>query len=194
MKSGEADEQTYQVMGAIQLASGDKKKARNTLQKGIERYPKSGILYHDLGKLYEEQDEMENALTAWLNGIEQDPAYHLNYYQAARSYLVGLFVSFATLHYRLQYLFCLQAVPGEIVGTAQVAVEHHLPGGKLYSLAIGDDSLLKIASHHIVTGSLVHLLYFRRGPVLGIADRARQQQQCCHYINGPEHKQACKIA
>jgi tetratricopeptide (TPR) repeat protein len=86
MKSGEADEQTYQVMSSIQTASGDKKKAKSTLQKGITRYPQSGILYHDLGKLYEEQNEMEDALTAYLSGIQLDPAYHLNYYEAAKSY------------------------------------------------------------------------------------------------------------
>jgi tetratricopeptide (TPR) repeat protein len=88
MKSGEADEQTYQVMSSIQLGSGDKKKARSTLQKGLDKYPRSGLLYHDLGKLYEEQNEMEEALSSWLTGIQQDPAYHLNYYEAARAYLM----------------------------------------------------------------------------------------------------------
>jgi Tfp pilus assembly protein PilF len=86
LKSGEGDEQVYQVMASIQAGKGGKKKAKNTLQKGIERYAGSGILHHDLGKLYEEENEPEAALTAWLNGIEADPGYHLNYYQAARAY------------------------------------------------------------------------------------------------------------
>ena len=88
LKSGEADEQTYQMMSAIQLGAGDKKKAKSTLQKGIDRFPTSGILYHELGKLYEEQNEMEEALGAWLTGIQQEPSYHLNYFEAARAYLM----------------------------------------------------------------------------------------------------------
>lgn len=86
MKSGEADEQVYQVMASIQAGKGEKKKARNILQKGIERYPASGMLQHDLGKLYEEEGEHEDALLAWLRGIEAEPGYHLNYYDAARAY------------------------------------------------------------------------------------------------------------
>ena len=88
IKSGEADEQTYQVMAAIQASSGEKKKAKATLQKGLDRFPKAGILYHDLGKLYEEQDEMVFALQTWLDGIQADPAYHVNYYEAARGYMI----------------------------------------------------------------------------------------------------------
>ncbi|MBL7717394.1 MAG: tetratricopeptide repeat protein [Flavipsychrobacter sp.] len=87
LKSGEADEQTYQVMASIEGGNGDKKKARATLQKGLVAYPQSGILHHQLGVMYEEQDEPEQALTAWLNGMQRDPAYHLNYYEAARMYM-----------------------------------------------------------------------------------------------------------
>ncbi len=90
LKSGEADEQTFQIMASIQGgAGGDKKKARSILLRGIGRYPNSGILHHDMGKLYEDDNEPEKALASWLDGIQKDPGYHVNYYEAARMYLMA---------------------------------------------------------------------------------------------------------
>ncbi len=85
--SGDADEQSYQAMAACLSLSGDRKKAKAMLQKGIGRYPHSGLLYHDMGKIYEDEDETVYALETWLDGIEADPAYHVNYYEAARTYM-----------------------------------------------------------------------------------------------------------
>jgi tetratricopeptide (TPR) repeat protein len=87
IKSGEADEQTYQILAASMAASGEKKKVRNLLQKGIERFPHSGLLYHELGVHYLENGDREEALKAFVSGIEADPAYHVNYYEAARQYM-----------------------------------------------------------------------------------------------------------
>lgn len=89
LKSGEADEQTFQIMASIQSASNDKKKAKSTLQKGLGKYPSSGILYHDMGKMYEDDNDPEQALGAYLDGIRKDPAYHVNYYEAARMYMIA---------------------------------------------------------------------------------------------------------
>lgn len=86
IKSDDADPQSYQIMAASLKASGDKRKAKNTLQKGIERFPRSGLLYHELGLLFEDDNDMPHALEAWLTGIEVKPSYHINYYEAARTY------------------------------------------------------------------------------------------------------------
>jgi len=85
--SGDADDQTYQAMATCLKLSGDKKKAKAMLQKGIEHYPHSGLLYHDMGKLYDDDNETVYALETWLDGIQADPAYHVNYYEAARTYM-----------------------------------------------------------------------------------------------------------
>lgn len=87
IKSGQADEQSFQVMSASYLEQKEDKKARSYLQKGLERYPHSGMLYNQMGKMHEDLQKEEEALTNWLEGIEQDPAYHLNYYDAARTYM-----------------------------------------------------------------------------------------------------------
>lgn len=86
IESGQADEQSYQIAGSAWLQSGERKKAKKALQAGIKRYPQSGIIYHELGKYYEEGADLEYALDAWLQGIQVDPDYYLNYYEAARIY------------------------------------------------------------------------------------------------------------
>ncbi len=86
IKSGQADEQAFQTAGSALLGAGEKKKAKNILEKGIKSYPHSGVLYHELGRYYESNNELEYALDSWLQGIEADPVYHLNYYEAARIY------------------------------------------------------------------------------------------------------------
>lgn len=87
IKSGEADDMSYQVTAACLVAKGDPKKAKSTLQKGIDNHKHSGILYHDLGMRYLEEREPVYALQTWLDGIENAPGYHLNYYEAARTYM-----------------------------------------------------------------------------------------------------------
>lgn len=82
-----ADPQSYAIASAIQTALKADKKARRLLEKGLERYPNSGFLQHELGKYYEEQNDEQAALKAWLEGISIDPGYHINYYDAARAYM-----------------------------------------------------------------------------------------------------------
>ena len=81
-----ADEQSYQIAGSAWLQVGERKKAKRALEAGIKRYPQSGLIYHELGKYYEEREDLEFALDSWLQGIQVDPDYYLNYYEAARTY------------------------------------------------------------------------------------------------------------
>jgi tetratricopeptide (TPR) repeat protein len=87
IEAGAADEETYHITVSSLMSKNERKKARNLLKDGLERYPHSGLLYHLSGKIYESDDKMEEALAAWLTGIENDPAYHINYYDAARAYM-----------------------------------------------------------------------------------------------------------
>ncbi len=85
--NGEADASTYAIAATAQTALREDKKARKLLDKGIEKYPNSGFLYHEKGKYYENTGDMWSALKQWTAGIGVDPAYHLNYYEAARGYM-----------------------------------------------------------------------------------------------------------
>lgn len=86
INSGRADEQSYYIAGSALNAMGDKKKAKKTFDKGIKIYPHSGMLFCELGKYYSDNNDLEYALRSWLEGIEGDPAYHVNYYEAAKAY------------------------------------------------------------------------------------------------------------
>lgn len=87
IKSGEADEQAYNTSVGCYVAKNEPKKARILLQDALKRYPHSGLLYNQQAKIQEQEGDNEAALTSWLTGIEQDPGYHINYYEAARMYM-----------------------------------------------------------------------------------------------------------
>lgn len=87
INSSVADRQSFQIAAASLAAQQDYKKARAVLQQGIVRFPNAGLLYHELGKQYYDRNEHEQALKAWLDGIAADPVYHVNYYEAARTYM-----------------------------------------------------------------------------------------------------------
>lgn len=87
IKNNQADEISYQTAAVALAGKGEKKKGKNMLEKGLKAYPNSGLLFHELGKYHESNNDMEYALDAWLQGIQVEPSYHLNYYEAARTYL-----------------------------------------------------------------------------------------------------------
>lgn len=87
IKSGEADEQSYQITATCLAAADEKKKAKTVLKDGLTKFPHSGLLYHEMGVMHENEKEYVYALETWLDGIQNDPGYHLNYYEAARTYM-----------------------------------------------------------------------------------------------------------
>lgn len=87
LKSGEADEQAYSIAAGCLATKKETKKAKTLLQEALKRYPHAGMLYNQLSKIQEQEADNEGALTTLLTGIEQEPAYHVNYYDAARMYM-----------------------------------------------------------------------------------------------------------
>ncbi len=82
----EADEQCYFILAASQHAQHNIKEAKATINSGIERFPNSGLLYHEKGIIIRILNKPESALEAWLEGIRRDPGYAMNYYEAAEIY------------------------------------------------------------------------------------------------------------
>ncbi|MBS1628980.1 MAG: tetratricopeptide repeat protein [Bacteroidetes bacterium] len=87
IENDRADATAYAIAASIQTALHEDKKARKLLDKGLEKYPGSGFLFHEKGKYYEQQRALPEALNAWIAGIAADPGYHVNYYEAARAYM-----------------------------------------------------------------------------------------------------------
>ncbi|MFT3979619.1 MAG: tetratricopeptide repeat protein [Ferruginibacter sp.] len=79
------DDQTIQVAGLIYRQANKPKETEKMYRKALKRFPESGPLYNELGELLWEQKDYD-AIKQWEKGIEVDPSYSRNYYNAARYY------------------------------------------------------------------------------------------------------------
>ena len=79
------DDQIYQIAGDIFQRLNQQEKSEMILKKGIAKFPESGVLYNELGVLLWGQNN-EDAINYWEKGIETDPNYSKNYYNAANYY------------------------------------------------------------------------------------------------------------
>ena len=83
--SDEADDQSFQIAGTIYKDLADPREAERVYKKGIKKYPSSGPLYSELGELMMAQQDY-SAIKQWEKGIEADPSYSKNYFNAAKFY------------------------------------------------------------------------------------------------------------
>lgn len=81
----DADDQCFQIAGDIYLAMDDTKECEKIYRKGLKQFPKSGPLYNELGELLWAQKDY-NAIKQWEKGIETDPGFSKNYYNACKYY------------------------------------------------------------------------------------------------------------
>ena len=80
-----ADDQCFQIAGDIYLALEQPKEFEKVIKKGIKKFPASGPLYNELGELLWAQKDF-NAIRQWEKGIEMDPGFAKNYFNAAKFY------------------------------------------------------------------------------------------------------------
>ena len=78
---------TYQLLAACQLARKQDKKAAKTIAAGLDKFPSSGILYHQQGIIYQHQGNLALAAGAWISGINVAPGFAPNYKNVATAYL-----------------------------------------------------------------------------------------------------------
>lgn len=81
----DADDKCYQIAGDILLANDDPKECEKLYKKGIKKFPTSGSLYNELGKLMWAQKNYE-AIKMWEKGIEVAPSFSKNYFNASKYY------------------------------------------------------------------------------------------------------------
>jgi Tfp pilus assembly protein PilF len=81
----DADEQCYQILGMAYKAIDEKKEADKMYKQGIKKFPSSGELYNEYGEMLWVQRDPE-AIRFWEKGIEVDPGYSSNYYNASKYY------------------------------------------------------------------------------------------------------------
>jgi tetratricopeptide (TPR) repeat protein len=81
----DADDKCYQIAGDILLANDDPKECEKLYKKGIKKFPTSGSLYNELGKLMWAQKSYE-AIKIWEKGIEVAPSFSISW---AREVILG---------------------------------------------------------------------------------------------------------
>ncbi|MFI5125188.1 MAG: tetratricopeptide repeat protein [Chitinophagales bacterium] len=81
----DADEQCYQILGMAYKAIEEKKEADKMYRQGIKKFPNSGELYNEYGEILWTKQDPE-AIRLWEKGIEVDPSYSSNYYNACKYY------------------------------------------------------------------------------------------------------------
>jgi tetratricopeptide (TPR) repeat protein len=88
LENNNADDQTYQIAGTIYRALDQQKDAGKLYKKALKSYPEDGALYNDYGEmLWANQDH--EAIKVWEKGIQEDPSYGGNYYNASKYYLLA---------------------------------------------------------------------------------------------------------
>jgi tetratricopeptide (TPR) repeat protein len=85
LESDDADVVTYQIGGNVYKALEMVKDADKMYKKGLKKFPKSGPLYSEYGELLWDKKDYD-AIEQWEKGIEVDPSYAGNYYNAASYY------------------------------------------------------------------------------------------------------------
>lgn len=85
----DADVQTYQIAAMPYKVQDDSKELEKLYKRGLKAFPSSGVLYNEYGEaLWGKEDY--SAIKQWEKGIEVDPNYPGNYYNAARYYYLTM--------------------------------------------------------------------------------------------------------
>src|SRR5690606_14029143 len=81
----DADEVCFQLAGNVYKALENPKECEKVYKKGLKKFPKSGPLHSEYGELLWAAKDF-SAINLWEKGIQADPAYSGNYYNAALYY------------------------------------------------------------------------------------------------------------
>lgn len=84
-KFGDKDEQ-FLMLGNAYDELGKREKAINILLEGLKKFPKSGVLYQELGAIELDEKNYDKALQYWEKGIQLDPYEPSNYYWATKMF------------------------------------------------------------------------------------------------------------
>jgi len=84
----DVDDQVFQIAGDAYWALEDAKGAEETYRRGIRKLPKSGPLYNEVGKVLWSKGDF-SAIKEWEKGIENDPGFAGNYYNASKYYYLS---------------------------------------------------------------------------------------------------------
>ncbi len=79
-------ERLFQLLGNGYDLSGKSDKAFKAYDEGLQKFPKSGMIYLEKGNVHWGKKEFDKALAFYEKGIEVDPRFPSNYYRATLLY------------------------------------------------------------------------------------------------------------
>ena len=82
----DVDEQCYQLLGMGFKATAAYADCDKLYQRAFKKFPKSGVLFNEAGELAAMQKNLPAAIIQWEKGINADPNYSSNYYNATMYY------------------------------------------------------------------------------------------------------------
>ncbi|MBC7829795.1 MAG: tetratricopeptide repeat protein [Chitinophagaceae bacterium] len=85
-----ADIQSYQILGMVYKAIEERKECEKMYKIAIKKFPKSGVLHNEYGEMLWSKKDFAEAVKLWERGIEVEPNYSGNYYNAAKYYYFSL--------------------------------------------------------------------------------------------------------
>ncbi len=77
-----ADPQAFQILGLAYKEIASYKEAGVLYRKALKKFPNSGVIYNEYAEIYALDKEIDEAIVQWEKGIEVDPGYSSNYYNA----------------------------------------------------------------------------------------------------------------
>src|SRR5919107_4893801 len=78
----DADVAVYQLAGNVYKALEQPKEGEKLYKRALKKFPKSGPLYSEYGELLWSTKDFD-AIQQWERGIQEDPSFAGNYYNAA---------------------------------------------------------------------------------------------------------------
>ncbi|HSB91506.1 MAG TPA: tetratricopeptide repeat protein [Flavitalea sp.] len=82
----DADVQSFQILAMIYKAIEERKETERVYRAALKKFPESGALYYEFGEVLADKNNNAEAIRQWEKGIEVDPNYSGNYYNAAKFY------------------------------------------------------------------------------------------------------------
>ena len=82
-----ADQQSFQVLGLAYKATAAYKESGKLYRTALRKFPASGVIYNEYAEVFALENDLEEAIIQWEKGIELDPGYSSNYYNATMYYV-----------------------------------------------------------------------------------------------------------
>lgn len=87
IKSDDANENGFQLLGNLYDMSKQSEKALLTYNEGLRKFPNSGKLYLELGNVQLQHKNYNEAIEYYEKGVKADPEFPSNYYRLALLFL-----------------------------------------------------------------------------------------------------------